>query len=384
LALSSTNDFIWVLTDEALAEVASLWKKAQVLAIDTEFVRTDTFHANLGLIQVCLEDRTWLIDPITINHWQPFADVLTDQNIVKVLHSLSEDAEVLLHSVGVTMANVFDSQIAAGFLGHPVQMSYAKLIEALFDISLPKEATRSDWMKRPLETEQCQYAAADVHWLYQVYEIFAKELKALGRYEWVKEDSQRMVNNNLPLDPENYYLKLRGAWKLKGSRLQALKEMCQWREVLARKQNSNRGRILQDKDLIAIAEKMPTNKSSLQKTVNIPSRKIRLYGDQIIHMVMQAEETKRADWPKRIEGPLPADQADLLKNVRALVSTIAEKSNVPAELLARRKSLEEWLRSGSRDSEYELPEVFTGWRKALVVEPINALLKAQWEEVHEA
>jgi ribonuclease D len=382
--LNSTNDFIWVLTDKSLAEVATLWQTANVLAIDTEFVRTDTFHANLGLIQVCLENQTWLIDPIEITDWSPFADILTNDNIVKVLHSLSEDAEVLLHSVGVSMVNVFDSQIAAGFLGYPVQMSYAKLIESLFDVVLPKEATRSDWMKRPLEAEQCQYAAADVHWLYQVYEIFANKLNEIARYDWVKEDSQRMVNNNLPIDPENYYLKLRGAWKLKGSRLQALKEMCQWREVLARKQNSNRGRILQDKDLIAIAEKMPTNKSVLQKSINIPSRKIRLYGDQIVHMIRQAEETKRADWPERIEGPLPADQADLLKNVRQLIHSIAENHNVPAELLARRKSLEEWLRSGSRDSEYLLPEVFTGWRHALIVESVNALLNAQWEEIHEA
>jgi ribonuclease D len=372
------------MTDESLAEVATLWQTANVLAIDTEFVRTDTFHANLGLIQVCLENQTWLIDPLGINDWSPFAAILTNDKIVKVLHSLSEDAEVLLHSVGVTMVNVFDSQIAAGFLGYPVQMSYAKLIEALFDVALPKEATRSDWMKRPLEAEQCQYAAADVHWLYQVYEIFAIKLNDIARYDWVKEDSQRMVNNNLPIDPERYYLKLRGAWKLKGSRLQALKEMCQWREMLARKQNSNRGRVLQDKDLIAIAEKMPTNKSVLQKSINIPSRKIRLYGDQIIHMIMQAEETKRVDWPERIEGPLPADQADLLKNVRQLIHSIAEKNQVPAELLARRKSLEEWLRSGSRDSAYVLPEVFTGWRQTLVVEPVNALLNAQWEEIHEA
>jgi ribonuclease D len=355
-----------------------------VLALDTEFVRTETFHANLGLIQVCLKETTWLIDPLKIDDWHSFAQILSDENIVKVFHSLSEDAEVLLHSVGVSLKNVFDTQIAAGFLGHPVQMSYAKLVEALFDVVLPKEATRSDWMKRPLELEQCQYAAADVHWLYQVYEIFSEQLKSIHRYEWVKEDGQRVVTNTLPISPDEYYLKLRGAWKLKGSRLQMLKELCQWREQLARQQNLNRGRILQDKDLITIAEAMPANKSTLQKAINLPSRKIRLYGDQIIHMVRESEETRRADWPDRIEGPLPADQADLLKSVRTLISELADDSQLPAEIVARRKSLEAWLRSGSRTGEYVLPEIFAGWRKAIVEAPVAALLKVQWEDKHES
>jgi ribonuclease D len=384
LDLSSTEVFTWIKSDRELAQVCELWSSAAMLALDTEFVRTETFHAYLGLIQVCLAEQSWLIDPLTINDWQPFAAILVNPAIVKVFHSMSEDAEVLKHSVGVTIVNVFDTQIAAGFLGYPVQMSYAKLVEGLFDHVLPKEATRSDWLKRPLDDQQCEYAAADVYWLYQAYEIFAVQLRAQQRYDWVIEDCQRQVDSYAPVAPADYYLKLRGGWKLKGSRLQALKDLAAWREVLAQASNYNRGRILADKELIIIAEKMPTNRTQLQQALPLPARKIRLYGDDIIQLVKQAEATRRQDYPALIDGPLPADQADLLKTIRHHLAELAELHNLPVELLARRKALEMWLRSGSLDGQYQLPEALSGWRRGILVDSVSALINAQWELPNES
>lgn len=378
-----TDQYIWIKDNDALQAAAAEWAAEPVLALDTEFIRTETFYAYLGLIQVGTEHQVWLIDPLEIDQWQPLADILADDHIVKILHAMSEDAEILLHHLGVELQNVFDTQIAAGFLGHPVQMSYARLVEALFDVVLPKEATRSNWLKRPLDAEQCFYAAADVYWLYRVYQSLAPVLKEQGRYAWVAEDSQRMVANNMPVPPQSYYLKLRGAWKLKGERLLVLKELCRWREILARSTNSNRGRILQDKDLIALAEKMPASKTLLQKQINLPSRKIRLYGDELINMINAARDARREDWPERIAGPLPADQAQLLKAVRKTVSDVAEQLNIPAEILARRKSLEAWLRSGIPDGQYQIPEVFKGWRSEYLIEPISRELQGQQEQTYE-
>lgn len=379
-----TEQFQWIDTDAELQAAAEEWARAPVIALDTEFVRTDTFHAYLGLIQVGIADRIWLIDPLSIQQWDAFVHILASPTIVKVLHALSEDAEVLAHHLGVELQNVFDTQIAAGFLGYPVQMSYARLVEAICAVELPKEATRSDWLQRPLDSEQCFYAAADVLWLFKVYQHLAEKLKAQERYAWVAEDSQRMVTNNRPVDPEQYYHKLRGAWKLKGERLLVLKRLCEWREKLARSSNTNRGRILQDKDLIALAEKMPVSKAILQKQIKIPSRKIRLYGDELIVMIEQAREARREDWPERIDSPLPADQAQLLKEVRSVVSEVAESLQLPAEVLARRKGLEAWLRSGARTGEYEVPEIFLGWRKDVLVEPVSHCIQSQRETMNEA
>lgn len=379
-----TDQYQWVKTDAELAQAAKYWSGAQAIAIDTEFVRTETFHAYLGLIQIGIAEQTWLVDPLEISQWQPLADVLADPNTVKILHSLSEDAEVINHHLGVLMNNVFDTQIAAGFLGRPVQMSYAKLVEDLFDVVLPKEETRSDWLKRPLTDQQCFYAAADVHWLFQVYHIFSAELQKTGRYEWVAEDSQKVVSNNLPVAPEDYYQKLRGGWKLKKNRLKALQDLCAWRENLARSTNVNRGRILNDKELILIAEKMLSTKTELQEVAGLHSRKIRLYGDEVITIVSRAKDDNTNRWPSPVVAPLPTEQASLFKEIKALISELAEKFDVPFELLAKRKGIEAWLRSGYRDGQYLMPDVFDGWRAAILKEPISKALATHWEKQNEA
>lgn len=376
--MSRSDPFLWVQGDQQLALVCQQWQKSPVIAIDTEFVRTETFHANLGLIQVCIEDTVWLVDPLDINDWRPLQQVLTNPDIIKVFHSLSEDSEVIKHSVGVLLCNVFDTQIAAALLGYPLQVSYAKLVEGLFGKSIDKDATRSDWLARPLSQQQCEYAAADVFWLYRIYGELAEQLKNSGRYQWVAEDSERQILNNLPTEPDLYYLKMRGGWKLKGAALYALKELAAWRERKARQENCNRGRILQDKELIQIVERMPSTKGDLQHRLKLNPRKIRLYGDAIMQILKASEDISRQQWPDRIEGPLPADQSELLKKVRERIRQLADQHDVPAEVLAKRKQLESWLRSGCRDGNYQAPDIFSGWRGDILLAPINELLSAQW------
>lgn len=377
--MSRSDPYIWVQGDQELAQVCQQWQKSPVIAMDTEFVRTETFHANLGLIQVCIEDTVWLVDPLDIHNWQPLQDILTNPDIVKIFHSLSEDAEVIKHSVGVLLCNVFDTQIAAAFLGYPLQVSYAKLVESLFGEPIDKDATRSDWVARPLTRQQCEYAAADVFWLYKIYGELKQQLDNVERYDWVAEDSERQIKNNLPAEPDKYYLKLRGGWKLKGSALYALKELAAWRERRARQENCNRGRILQDKELIQLVERMPSTKGDLQHKHKINPRKIRLYGDSIMQIIKSSEHINRQQWPEKIDGPLPADQSELLKRVRERISQLSDEYDIPNEVLAKRKQLESWLRSGCRNGEYTVPDVFSGWRSEVLVNPVNELLKAQWE-----
>ncbi|WP_187265411.1 ribonuclease D [Reinekea thalattae] len=375
--MSKSEHYRWVQGDAELADVCQQWLTSPVIAVDTEFVRTETFHARLGLIQIGIEQQVWLIDPLTIENWQPLQQVFTDPNIIKVFHALSEDAEVIKHSVGVLLVNVFDTQIAAALLGYPLQVSYAKLVEDVCGETISKEETRSDWVARPLSALQCEYAAADVLWLYQVYKQVAEQLKQMDRYAWVQEDSERQVANNLPVEPEQYYLKLRGGWKLKGKALFALKQLAAWRERRAREENCNRGQILQDKELIQLVERMPITKSDLQYRIKLSPRKIRKYADTIMEIMATAETIDRQQWPDKIDGPLPADQSDVLKKVRQLINDICQQHNIPPEVVAKRKQLESWLRSGCRNGEYIVPDVFNGWRHDYIVEPICQLLEQQ-------
>lgn len=372
-----TDVFQWIHTDQALIEACELWSRAGAVTVDTEFVRTETYYAKLGLIQVGLNGNAWLIDPLAIDDWAPLVTLLENPNVTKVFHSLSEDAEILLNSTGAAVAPVFDTQIAAGLLEYDLQIGFARLVEAELGVSLAKEVTRSDWLKRPLAPEQCEYAVADVYWLERIYHRFASRLRERGRYDWVIEDSNRMARDSLPSDPANYYFKLRGAWKLKGDRLLCLQRLAQWRETEARSRNVNRSRILSDAEIIQIAQSMPRNRSSLSQLKGLHSRKIRQFGDTVTEIVTSSEASPREEWPERLPGPLPVDQAELFRGVKSQVAMIADKVQVPAEILARRKQLEQLVRSGCYSGEYRMPTMMTGWRHELVAEPLMAYLMEQ-------
>lgn len=372
--MNRTDYWQWLKTDAELAEACPLWQQSAAIMVDTEFMRTDSYFAHLGLIQIGLQDRVWLIDPLDIKDWQPLIKVLEDEQVIKVLHSLSEDAEVLSSALGAQLKGLFDTQIAAALLGMDQQMGFARLVESELGVSLPKEVTRSNWLQRPLSEEQCRYAADDVYYLNQIFIGLATRLHAQQRFDWVVEDSNRVARDSQPSDPKRYYLKLRGAWKLKGERLYCLQQLAAWREEQACSANLNRSRVLSDAEIIQVAQTMPANLSALKGLKDLHPRKVRLYGDAILSIVASAQESSRDLWPERVPGPLPVDQAELYKQVKARVMAVADCHGVPAEFLARRKQLEQLVRSGCYSGEYEIPEALTGWRRPLLAEPLMQLL----------
>lgn len=374
--MSRIDTFTWLRTDEALARACHQWQAAEALAIDTEFVRTRTYYAQLGLIQIAVNDAVWLIDPLGIADWTPLANLLQDEAVIKVLHSLSEDCEVFQHHLGVLPRNLFDTQIAASFLGYPVQTSYAKLVAAEFDQPLAKEATRSDWLQRPLSDDQCCYAAADVYWLSKLYRTFTERLQRTQRRHWVSEDSAAAAQRSQLVAPDAYYRRLRSAWKLSDHRLAALQRLCSWREVEARRANLNRRRVMADEDLLTLAEKMPADKAALLQ-LGLSAKTLRLFGPTLLNIIQQAQQLAPADWPQPLATPLPASQRELLRALRDTVGQLANELELPAEILANRKSLEGWLRAGLAETGSNPDAVIQGWRAEVLATPLGQCIQAQ-------
>ncbi len=145
--------------DAALAEHCSRWLKLPFVAIDTEFVRTETFFPIAGLIQIGDGEQAFLIDPLKIQDWTPLVALLESPEVVKVLHACGEDLEVFQHLCSARVAPLFDTQLAAAYLGMDFSMGYSRLVSKLLGIELDKNETRSDWLQRPLTAQQLQYAA---------------------------------------------------------------------------------------------------------------------------------------------------------------------------------------------------------------------------------
>ena len=184
-----------------LIETQGSWNKAfdhcctmTTLAIDTEFIRRNTYFPKVGLIQLATEQQCFLIDPLAVNDLSSLAELLTNPQIIKVLHSPSEDLEVFSYSLGVVPEPLFDTQLGAAFLGLPFSLGYQTLVAQVLDVHLEKGETKSNWLRRPLSETQLQYAAQDVLYLLEIYRWMIVKLGELGRSSWLTEDCQAMVN----------------------------------------------------------------------------------------------------------------------------------------------------------------------------------------------
>ena len=142
------DSYTLVIENQTFQQLCQQWKSARFLAIDTEFIRTTTFYPHVGLIQINDGTDNTLIDPLTINDWGPFCELLQDKELVKIMHSCSEDLQVFMAAMKVVPEPIFDTQIAAGLLNEGFGCSYQTLVKNILDIDLPKGETRSDWLQR--------------------------------------------------------------------------------------------------------------------------------------------------------------------------------------------------------------------------------------------
>ena len=168
-----------------LAAAAPLWNG--VIAFDTEFIRTNTFFANPGLYQLAGDGFSHLLDPLGIDEWQPFEALLSGPQTI-VMHSCSEDLELLNSHLRLNPSQVFDTQVAYAFVSAVYSASYAALVEEFYSVVLDKGATRSNWLRRPLSDSQVHYAHLDVAYLVGLFEQLSEQMALAGRSEWCAEE----------------------------------------------------------------------------------------------------------------------------------------------------------------------------------------------------
>lgn len=340
-----------------------------ILAVDTEFNRTSTYRPQLCLVQLAASSGDALIDMIAGADFSPLKTLLGDDPCIKLLHSGKQDLEALQLTLGWLPNRVFDTQIAAGLLGHPPQAGYATLVEKVLGVKLDKSATRTDWSKRPLSDEQLSYAREDVIYLLELYAHLRDQLVAAGRYEWAQEDSQAMLDPALyVVDPAAAWVRLGGLNRLPVPMQARARRIAEWREARAQQADRPRQWVLSDKAIMNIARANPGNSSELGQVEEVPPAVARRQAQPLLAAVAQANEDleKNTQDLKREPRPEPTDNA-ALKNLARLVGRQADALGVAPELLATRKELTCLLR-GEQDQ-----RVTSGWRREVIGE---ALLSA--------
>jgi len=365
-------EFTLVSTQQAFEALLDGHRDAPAVAVDTEFMRRNTFYPQVALLQLCFEDHAWLVDPLALADPGPLAGLFENPAVTKVLHSASEDLEVFDRWLGALPQPLFDTQRAAGLLDQGFGLGYRGLVEQAFGVTLDKGETRSDWLRRPLSAAQCAYAALDVAYLLPLYEQLRAAAEASGKLPWILEEGAVACAGAGSRNPA-YHLRVKSAWKLDRRQLAALERLCAWREEEAANRDKPRSWIVDDKTCLAIAQAMPTTPATLAAAGDIPPAVRRRRGDALLGCIAAARELPEEALPAPLPPPLASAERKLLRALKARVRAIAEREAVAPEMLLAGRDLELLLRQARGETIVE-PPAWQGWRGPRVVEPLRAAL----------
>jgi ribonuclease D len=380
------NDFRYVDDDVTLARVMRGLRHNGVVGVDTEFIRTRTFFPIPALYQLAAGDDIVLIDPTRISSWQPFAEVLIDPGVTVIMHSCSEDLEVFASHLGVNPTAVFDTQIANAFVSERFSASYSNLVNDYLGVGLEKHETRSDWLLRPLSSEQLAYAAADVVYLEPLYRTLRSQLERLGRWAWF---STECAANTLirTTAPELYFRGIRRAAFLSARQLARLKLLTAWREQQVRERDVPRARFVADDVLVDIAQTHALDHEGLLQLLRRAiaerraGRSVQSQADQILALVARADQLAEHDLPLP-EPPLTKAESAVVRELRDVAVARANELGLAPELLSRKRDLEACVRHYALHG--ALSEAFRGWRHSLVGVPFEAALSATMQRTQQA
>ena len=339
------------------------------VGLDTEFVRERTYWPQLALVQIALgegDDGILLVDPLVPGMTRALVPLLSDDNVLKIMHSASEDLVALKHACGVVPSPLFDTQIAAALAGVGAGVGYQRLVQDTLGVALPKGETRSDWLRRPLSPAQLEYAADDVLHLHALHDRLAGELEALGRAAWLAEDCTRLVANADRDEQDRWpHLGVRAAQFLDGDAQRRLLRLLRWREAHARASDRPRNWILDNELATQLARIPPADRQALQARLEAHPKAPKKLGDA----VWQALNTPLPD-----EDDAPAVRQEerdrpALRRLQDAVAARTAELGLPDGVLASRR----WLQSLLDGDGWRGP--LAGWRRAQLEPLLTPLLR---------
>lgn len=372
---ASEHAFVEVTQDAELAGWCDRIASTAVLAMDTEFIRVRTYHPQPALLQLSDGMHHLLIDPLSLSRLQPLASCLGNPQQIKVFHAAGEDLEVCRLLFDLLPRPLFDTQVAAAFVGLGFSMGYQRLVEQLLGISLEKGESRSDWLQRPLTQAQKHYAAQDVIHLHSLHQMLQERLLKRGYARWFEAEMERtLLEAERIMAPEERYLQLRAAQPLSTAELAILRSLAAWREVEAVRRDLPRGFVLNDRTLIDLVRQSPSNISRLNDINDLHPSVIRHHGETLLQLIAAAQAEPIECHPPLLSPMLDAEQKARLQRLKEQLKVRAQQLDIAVELLASSRELSDWIlsRSNSGAGVKSPRRLIEGWR----FEAIGDLLTA--------
>lgn len=371
----------WIRDNEALSRLCEHCAQLPLVVLDTEFMRVDTFYPIPGLIQLADERQCYLIDPLTIDDFSPFAALMRNSAVLKVVHAGSEDLELFNNSYGVLPEPLFDTQVAAAFAGWGFSMGLQRMVQHALGVELGKGETTSDWLQRPLRPEQVHYAALDVAYLPAITLELMDILESSGRLDWVMEECAELRRAVIDSDPEGltYYQRFSQVWNISDTKRAALRDLAAWRERSCRERDVPRNRLLRNQLLLEVIERWPQSLEALARIPEMRRRTVREDGETILEILRNAPASAQERPAAPINRPLHYIWNKRIKALKSIGRQVAQEQQIAVEVLLRKRDIDALIQSRDDEGKYTLPRSLSGWRRALVGESLLARLE-QFEQ----
>ncbi|MBF4489517.1 HRDC domain-containing protein [Psychrobacter sp. N25K4-3-2] len=375
----------WVREQDGLAEVIDALAICGRVALDTEFIKRDTYYPRLALVQLNTGNHIYLLDAPQLqlgDFWQALSEV-----DVAIWHACGEDLGIFYLLSGCPpLTNIFDTQIALSYLTGQLQMGYQQALDDQLDMHIDKEQSQSDWLQRPLSDEQEQYAIDDVRFLPALYLSLEYELKKQGLFEYVWADCQLYASDLYDaqhVEDEAMYLTM-ADYRYNSQQMAILKGVATWREELARSTNQPRTFVIKKQAVREIITEKPSNMRELAHKTTMHRSMLRLHGEELLKVIKEAKNLHPAEYPDCLLPPYRSKNKVLSKAVQQAIDEQAEAIGVPANVLMRKKWLGQLYEVIAFDKNLsELPEGLKGWRNEWVTQTLIPVINKHKTELQQ-
>lgn len=289
--------FEWIDEPEGLARLHEALRKEPVFGMDVEADSMFHFQEKVCLIQVATPTRAFLVDPLALPDLSSLAPLLADRSATKVLHGADYDIRSMDRDFGLRIHGLFDTQIAARFLGL-AETGLAGLLKARFGVHAEKKYQKKDWSVRPLPEDMLAYAAGDAVYLVPLFRMLEAELRDLGRLSWVEEECEILsrVRCNPP-NNEPLFKRLRGTGRLDRRGLAIAEELLAYRLRVARKRDRPPFKVFGNGPILEIARTKPRTKHELAAVHGLSSGQVRSLGSELLACIQRAMDVPEASLP---------------------------------------------------------------------------------------
>jgi ribonuclease D len=378
LNVSVTLKHEYINTAAELDDLCRDLTSKKIIGFDTEFVSEDCYRPQLCLVQVAAGDTLAIIDPISIGNTQPFWDLIAEPGRTVIAHAAREESRFCYRFTGKPIGGLFDTQLAAGFVGMEYPASLGNLVNRLCNKTLPKGQTRTNWRHRPLSRDQIVYALHDVTELEEMHQKLAVMIDKLDRKSWVDEEAESKQQAVIEAENRENWRRVSGSSGLNARQLEIVKHVWRWRENRAKTTDRLTKRVMRDDLIVELAKVGSADAKKIRNIRGLDRRGFTDHYDDIAAAISDALAVPEDELPKKSRGTRRVVSPMLSQFLSTSIACISRQHKLAPPIVGNAEDVRELLghELDRRKGDTE-PSLLKGWRGEIVGKTFRRILAGE-------